>query len=76
MSAYLDYAQVLGRLACEPQVRVRIAGRRTDDGLWAHTMLEVVTGEAAVPRISKYPTALSWGSTQTAKTSLLPLTSA
>jgi len=51
VSADLDYAQVLGRLASEPQARVRIAGRRTDDGLWAYTMLEAVTGEAAVPRI-------------------------
>jgi len=63
--ADLDPEQVLGRLACEPQARVRIAGRRTDDGLWAYTVLEVVTGEAAVSRIREYPTALSWGSTQT-----------
>ena len=40
------------------QNRVRIAARRTDDGLWAYTMLEVVTGEAAAPRIWEYPTAL------------------
>ncbi len=58
MSADLDYAQVLGRLASEPQNRVRIAARRTDDGLWAYTRLDVVTGEAAIPRIWEYPTAL------------------
>ena len=58
MSADLNYAQVLGRIASEPQNRVRIAARRTDDGSWAHTMLDVVTEEAAIPRIWEYPTAL------------------
>lgn len=58
MNADLDYEQVLGRLASEPQARVRVAARRTDDGLWTYTMLDVVTGEAAVPRAWEYPTAL------------------
>jgi len=58
VNADLDCEQVLGRLATEPQARVRIAARRTDDGLWTYTMLDVVTGEAAVPRTWEYPTAL------------------
>lgn len=58
MSAELEYKQVLGRLAAEPWSRVRVAARRADDAFWSHTMLDVVTGEAAVPRLWEYPAAL------------------
>jgi len=51
VSADLDYAQVPGRLAPEPQTRVRIAGRRTDDGLRAYTMLTSSQGRLPSPHM-------------------------